>query len=746
MGIQGQCIMMGFNPLPQNKKKSVSPAMPSKAGGFAPPVPTFAVGVQPVHQTTSQAASVPLAKPTEPVLTPDDFQPIDVHATEASDASPVLYAVEDPYSIQQTLHEEDRNPVFAPVPEPVMQKQEVAREFIDEPHMVENALQLQGGPHFSTPQHEVTAFQDNPDASASQRTHPADVAVVGLRIGDILIRKGFVSQEQLKKALTESRATGGTLGSILTRVGAITDEQLGMCLAELHGLEYIRAKDINLKPEVIDLLPSEFIKQHLAVPHRIDSEQERLEVIIAHPDKTRIIDDIALMTRYRVIAKVCTRSELSQVIDKYFSLSYAADEVLEALEVDVAQNNKGDDETSLVTDDVNADSAPVVQFVNGLLNDAIERNTSDIHIEPQPQRLLVRLRIDGILIEAQSLGPKVAPAVVSRIKVMANMDISERRRPQDGRIKHRVGSSSIDMRVNTIPAQFGEKVVIRILKGNSGSSQITNLGLSRQDASMLHRMIRAPHGIILVTGPTGSGKTTTLYAALRDIATSERNISTIEDPIEYVLPGINQMQVQHRAGLTFATCLRALLRQDPDVIMVGEIRDKETLEAAFHAAMTGHLVFSTIHTNSCAKTVARLLDMGAPPYLVSTSIVGVMAQRLVRSLCPHCKEPVSTMTDEDRELLNRDDTDLLGLNLHRAVGCDLCNNTGYKGRRGLYEILPIDRDIARLIDENASTVQIEDVAIRKGMTTLLDDARRLVMEGATTTQEVRRTLGYGVGS
>jgi type IV pilus assembly protein PilB len=565
------------------------------------------------------------------------------------------------------------------------------------------------------------------------------------RIGDILIAKGFITQEQLRKALTESRATGGTLGSILTRVGIITDEQLGMCLAELHGLEYISVKDISLKPEVIELLPVDFIKQHLVLPHRIDVEHERLEIIIAHPDKTRIIDDIALMTRYRVVAKVCTHSELSQMIDKHFSMSYASEEVLEALEVDVAQNANTENDTNPLTDDVNADSAPVVQFVNGLLNDAIERNTSDIHIEPQPQRLLVRLRIDGILVEAQSLGAKVAPAIVSRIKILANMDISERRRPQDGRIKHRVGSTSIDMRVNTIPTQFGEKVVIRILKGNSGSSQLSTLGLSRQDAATLYKMIRAPHGIILVTGPTGSGKTTTLYAALRDIATTERNISTIEDPVEYILPGINQMQVQHRAGLTFATCLRALLRQDPDVIMVGEIRDKETLEAAFHAAMTGHLVFSTIHTNSCAKTVARLLDMGAPPYLVSTSIVGVMAQRLVRSLCPHCKSPVQQVTEEDMELLEIDATAVKNIQLYQAVGCELCNHTGYKGRRGLYEIMPIDRDVARLIDENASTVQIEDVAIKKGMTVLLADARRLVLEGATTTQEVRRTLGYGIG-
>jgi len=564
------------------------------------------------------------------------------------------------------------------------------------------------------------------------------------RIGTILVDRGFIRADQLEKALAESKSSGGPLGSILIRSGAVNEDQLGMCLAELHGLEYIRAQDIILKPEVIAMIPEDFVKKNLVIPHWINTEQERLEVIIAHPDRTNVLDEIALMTRYRVVAKVCTTTELVALIDTYYARNFVAEDVLEELEKDVISTTGDSAEEAEKAMEINADSAPVVKFVNGLFNEAIDRGASDVHLEPQAKRLLVRMRIDGILTETHSLGVKIAPAIISRMKVMANMDISERRRPQDGRIKHKTGSSSVDMRANTIPIQFGEKMVLRVLKMSTGAGQLDKLGMSDENMNILSKMIRSPHGIILVTGPTGSGKTTTLYASLRDISSVERNVTTIEDPIEYVLAGINQMQVQPKAGLTFAKCLRALLRQDPDVIMVGEIRDKETLEAAFHAAMTGHLVFSTIHTNSCAKTVARLFDMGAPPYLVSTSIVGIIAQRLVRSLCRHCKAPAHA-TKADLELLGMDPNTQDTPVLHKAVGCNECGDTGYKGRVGIYEIMPINREISRLIDEQASTVQIEDMAIQNGMKRLLDDARRLVLEGITTTQEVRRTLGYSVG-
>jgi len=577
------------------------------------------------------------------------------------------------------------------------------------------------------------------DALLTKQPPSPKVSIQSRRIGDVLIERGYLTPTQIAGALSESKATGTTLGTIVTRAGYVTEEQLGICLAELHGMEYIRGKDIYIKPEVASLIPSNFIKTHLVLPHRLDAEEGRLEVIIAHPDNTRVLDDIALMTRYRVVAKVCTTSEISHLIDQFFATKYVAEELIEALETDVFLN-KEEEQEDISSMEVNADSAPVVQFTNVLLTEAIEKGASDIHLEPQPQRFLIRFRIDGILKEIHSLSIKMAPAIISRLKVMAKLDVSERRRPQDGRLKHAYGSSYVDMRINTIPLSFGEKMVIRVLKMNASSGQLSKLGMEEENLKRLTQMIHAPHGIVLVTGPTGSGKTTTLYAALRNIASPEHNISTIEDPVEYVLAGINQMQVQPKAGLTFASSLRALLRQDPDVIMLGEIRDAETLEAALQAAMTGHLVLSTVHANSCAKTVARLLDMGAPSYLVSTSVVGIVAQRLVRSLCSSCKKP-TTPSEEDLELLGEPKAGEAPYQIYEAVGCSQCNHSGYIGRRGIHEVMMMNREIAQLIDDGASSVTIEDTAIKHGMKLLLDDAKRLVKLGVTTTKEVRRTLG-----
>jgi type IV pilus assembly protein PilB len=577
---------------------------------------------------------------------------------------------------------------------------------------------------------------------------PAGEAVVSRRIGTILLEKGLVSPEKLSRALAEAKASGEPIGKVLVSSGFVTEEQLGKGLAELHQLEYISVKGLVLKPEIMKLLPEDFIRQNCIIPYHLDLEEGRLEVIMARPDKTKVLDDIALMTRYRVMVKLSTSSELSEMLDAYYAKRYSADQVLEALEVDVLKNETLDAAGSNVALELEteaaANSAPVVQFVNALLTEAADRNASDIHIEPQPQRLLVRFRKDGILHEAQSLSLKMAASIISRIKVIAGMDISERRRPQDGRIKHQVGSSSVDMRVNSIPLQYGEKLVIRLLKMNAGTSGIEHLGLDPEDKKKLAKMIRSPHGIILVTGPTGSGKTSTLYASLRDINTPDRNISTIEDPIEYVLPGVNQMQVQPKAGLTFASCLRALLRQDPDILMVGEIRDSETLDAALNASLTGHLVFSTIHTNSTAKTISRLLEMGAPSYLVSTSVIGIIAQRLVRKLCDHCKEPYTATTEE---------YDILGLSssesavqLYQSVGCKHCGNTGFSGRTGLYELMPVSRHLAQLIDSGISSVALEDAAVAEGMKTLAMQGKVKALNGETTLAEVVRVLGFELGN
>jgi type IV pilus assembly protein PilB len=361
-------------------------------------------------------------------------------------------------------------------------------------------------------------------------------------------------------------------------------------------------------------------------------------------------------------------------------------------------------------------------------------------LEPQKERLLVRFRIHGILQEVRSIPKRMAAAVVSRIKVSSGMDIAERRRPQDGRMRFKVGSHEVDMRINSLAVQFGEKIVIRLLRSNATSGGIDKLGLPPEDVRRINKMIRAPHGIILVTGPTGSGKTTTLYSCLRDINSPDRNITTIEDPVEYPLSGVNQTQVSHKSGLTFAVCLRAILRQDPDVVMVGEIRDHETLEAAIHASLTGHLVFSTLHTNSTSKTITRLLEMGAPSYLVSSAVIGIIAQRLVRRICAQCKT-TAPATDEERAILGLAPT-TEPVALHRGEGCPRCNGTGYDGRIGLYEMMTINREVQELIDQNASSFQIQDAAVRNGMMTLGMDGKRKVLSGMTTVAEVTRVLGY----
>lgn len=560
------------------------------------------------------------------------------------------------------------------------------------------------------------------------------------RIGDVLIEEGHITQKQLEQALSEGRATGAPLGVVLVKLGFVDDSTLGKALATLHGLKYIETSGLELDANVMRLVPQDFIKRHMVVPLRADHEHKRLEVIMARPDNLRVLDEIALLTGYRPIPRVSTHKELEILLDKYYIQRGTADEALAKLEENLSkQDIYADGLTAELEAEMAADDAPVVQLVNSILIEAIESDASDVHIEPQKERLLVRFRIHGILREAKSIPRKMASAVISRIKVASGMDIAERRRPQDGRMKLKVGSQDIDMRVNSLSVQFGEKIVIRILKPNATTGGMEKLGLTPEEAKRINKMIRAPHGIILVTGPTGSGKTTTLYSCLREINSPERNITTIEDPVEYPLTGINQTQVAHKAGLTFALCLRAILRQDPDVVMVGEIRDEETLEAAIHAALTGHLVFSTIHTNSTAKTITRLLEMGAPPYMVSSAVIGILAQRLVRRICGKCKISYQAISEE-LQLLGIPESDG-PLTLYKGEGCERCENSGYEGRIGLYEIMNVNREIQELIDGGASTFTIQDAAVKGGMMTLAMDGKRKILSGLTTVDEITRVLG-----
>lgn len=561
------------------------------------------------------------------------------------------------------------------------------------------------------------------------------------RIGDVLIEEGYVTQQHLDQALSEGRATGAPLGAILIKLGFIDEIKLGKALAKLHGLQYIDTSQIVLTPEVMRLLPQDFIKRHMVLPLRVDMQHKRLEVVMARPDNLHVLDEIALLTGFRPIPRVSTHKEMVNLLDKFYGTHTSSDEVLARLEEDLSRDSTMFEETTVseLEAEMAADDAPVVQLVNSILLEAIESDASDVHIEPQKERLLVRFRIHGILKEVKSIPKKMAGAVTSRIKVASGMDIAERRRPQDGRMKIKSGSQEIDMRVNSLAVQFGEKIVIRLLRPNATTGGLEKLGLPPEEVKRINKMIKSPHGIILVTGPTGSGKTTTLYSCLREINSPERNITTIEDPVEYPLAGVNQTQVSHKAGLTFALCLRAILRQDPDVVMVGEIRDEETLESAIHAALTGHLVFSTLHTNSTAKTVTRLLEMGAPPYLVSSAVIGILAQRLVRRNCSKCKVAYEA-TAEELQILGivKPEKPVI---LHKGAGCERCDGSGYEGRIGLYEIMNMNREIGELIEGKASTFVIQDAAVKDGMLTLAMDGKRKIFSGLTTVEEVTRVLG-----
>lgn len=574
---------------------------------------------------------------------------------------------------------------------------------------------------------------------------PEPVPAAKKRIGDVLIEMGIITDQQLKRALSEAQATKSPVGSVLVKLGYADDQALGKALAFQHGLKYISIANKDLDPEVMKLLPNDFIKQHKVLPISADLKYKRIEIAMTRPDQLRVLDEVALLTGFRPVPRVTTNKEMVACLDKYFRQHLSGDEAMKQIEEELTKEDGMYDDgglSSALEAEMAAEDAPVVQLVNSILLEAIDSGASDVHLEPQKERLLVRFRIDGILKEVNSIPKKMSSAVLSRVKVASGMDIAERRRPQDGRMKIKMGTSEVDMRVNTLPIQFGEKVCIRILKATATTGGLASLGLSENETREIFKMIKEPNGIILVTGPTGSGKTTTLYSCLREINTPEINITTIEDPIEYPLTGVNQTAINAKAGLTFAAALRAILRQDPDVVLVGEIRDHETLESAIHAALTGHLVFSTLHTNSSAKTVTRLLEMGAPSYMVSSAVIGILAQRLVRRICTHCKEEY-TATQAELESLHMTDTP--DLKLYRGKGCDKCGGDGYSGRVGLYEIMRLNREVQELIDNNASTFAIQDAAVKNGMNTLVMDGKQKILQGLTTVEEVTRLLGLDLG-
>lgn len=568
------------------------------------------------------------------------------------------------------------------------------------------------------------------------------------RIGEILQESGLITEQDLTDALAASKQSGQFIGLILVKTGKITPEQLGQSLAVQYGLKYVNIVKMPINPELMELLPAEFIVEKQVLP--IAKERGRLVVAMVNPANREIIDEITFITGMRPLVTVTTSIEFLEFCNKNLadSSTTSIKEGISSLSGQLREQNKQLDNIQQQREaELTDNSNPLIKLVNSIIEEGIERNASDIHIEPRPKKYLVRFRVDGILRTILDVPQNMEASFVTRIKVMARMDIAEHRRPQDGRITIKYKNAEYNLRVNTLPVSDNrEKIVIRILRPSKNISDFKALGFDEEDIRKLEYLYKSPHGIILVCGPTGSGKTTTLYTVLQRINDDIRNICTVEDPVELQIEGLNQSQVNSKADYTFASSMRALLRQDPDVIMVGEIRDYETLEAAVHAALTGHLVFSTIHSNTTAATITRMIEMGAASNLIGSALVGILAQRLVRNICPYCQVAYEATEVEKAMLLNSAEAKRMDkLILYKGKGCELCMNSGYAGRSGVYEILIIDREIRQLINDSHSDLDIEDAAIAAGMKSLGMNGRTKVLNGVTTLEEVTRVLGVNLG-
>ncbi|HWQ51004.1 MAG TPA: GspE/PulE family protein [Terriglobales bacterium] len=549
-----------------------------------------------------------------------------------------------------------------------------------------------------------------------------------LRLGEILMGLKYITKPELDLALAQQEKTNRKLGAVLLDLGFVTAEQLINALDEQYHSYVVNLEQIYIPPEVPLLIPEKLARRHVIIPIKL--EGDTITLAMQNPANIFAVDDVKLATGLQVKTVGATPEQIQKAINIYYEKSSA--------EKAVEEFNKSYQEDAIADLDetlkANVDSAPVVKLLNSLIRQAVQLAASDIHIEPLEKNLRIRFRIDGELREMMQIDNNSHSAIVTRIKIIGNMDIAEKRVPQDGRVEMTVDGRVIDMRLSVMPTVYGEKIVIRLLDRNATVISKHDLGFSKDNMALLEQIIQTPHGIILVTGPTGSGKTTTLYTILRELNVIGRNIITIEDPVEYRLSGVNQSQVNVKAGYTFASGLRSILRQDPDIIMIGEIRDAETAEIAVRAAITGHLVLSTIHTNDAVSTISRLMDMGIEPYMVSSSIVGVIAQRLVRKICPNCRESYHPSSGE-KQTLGAPDDDIL---LYRGKGCAACGNSGYKGRTSIHEILPMREEIKEAIDTNMPMVDIKKLAQTLGMTTLRDSCRELVLGGVTTMDELLR--------
>ncbi len=561
------------------------------------------------------------------------------------------------------------------------------------------------------------------------------------KIGEIILNQGLITPQQLEEALNVQReGNKERLGEILVEMGVISREELYGVLQYIYETEYVDLSNYVIDPEVISLIPEKTALQFTLIP--ISKSDYELVIAMANPLDVYAIDFVKSYTKSKKIkCMLASEEDIMNAISNYYELG-EYDDIIEKLGTEIIFK-KEEEEEDLKKLEAISKEAPIIQLVNMLIVQGVKERASDIHIEPNAVGVLVRFRIDGILHDIRTLPNKIKSAVISRVKILAKMDIAERRLPQDGRFQVKFGTREVDLRVSTIPTVFGEKVVLRLLDKSKGLIKLENLGFLPLQLTQFASIISKSYGIILLTGPTGSGKTTTLYAALNEVNSKDKNIITVEDPVEYKLDRVNQIQVKPKINLTFANTLRSILRQDPDIIMVGEIRDTETAQIAVHAALTGHLVFSTLHTNDAASALTRLVDMEIEPFLISSSVIGVIAQRLVRVICEKCKEEYTPGEDVlkglhlEEELKNNKDK----FTLFRGVGCSFCKNTGYYGRTSIYELIVLDEEIKSLIVSKASSNLIKEIALKKGMKTLKDSGLEKAMQGITTIGEVLRVAG-----
>lgn len=552
------------------------------------------------------------------------------------------------------------------------------------------------------------------------------------KIGTLLIKKKIISEEQLNKFLSVQKVTKEPLLKILLDNGIIDEVTQAQLLAEQWGFEFVDLAKFPIEKEILRYTDPEKAKFYGYFVFM--KEGNTYHIAISDPTNIDAIDYLRAVFGLNAKFYVTPRSAIIQTIEKYFELENVVKKAEEEFdEVEVVR----EEETDLSTLRQLGEDAPVVRLVNSIISQAIVEGASDIHFEPMEDGFRVRYRVDGILQERQRLPKRIQPGIIARLKIISNMDIAERRIPQDGRISLRFERRPIDFRVSSLPSIYGEKIVLRVLDKTSSIKPLEQLGFSESNLKKFEQIITQPYGMILISGPTGSGKTTTLYSILNRLNSPTKNIITVEDPVEYQLKGINQVQVNEKAGLTFASALRSILRQDPNIILIGEIRDRETAQIAIEAALTGHLVLSTIHTNDSASIPTRLIDMGIEPFLVASSLIGATAQRLVRKICPKCKEQY----EPSKEVLTHLGFEIdESISFYKGAGCDFCNHTGYKGRVAISEILPITPEIQRLILRSASSKEILNEAKKMGMKTLLDDAMSKSAEGLTTLEEVIRVV------